>query len=101
MNGGYIMIDCKGLNLLATESQTIDGLYAESEAALATGKPVIANNCEYGEGVPMSPISCFAIAQGGEFCFSASILQIWVASNDSVRIVSLLDNAAKTTTKGK
>lgn len=95
MNGGYAMVDCKKLNLLSQESQTVAGLYSVCANAIKTGKPVIAFNCEYGEGVPLSPIPVFAIEQGGEFCFSASILQIWVASNDSVRIVSLLNNAAK------
>lgn len=97
MNGGYTMIDCKGMNLLAQSAQTISGLYAKSLKALATGKPVIVNNCVYGTGVQMTPIPVFAIIEAGTIIFTASILQIRIASNDSVTIVSLLPtNETKT-----
>lgn len=91
MNGGYAMIDCKKLNLLSQSSQTISGLYNEVKAAVEAGKPMVAYNCEYGVGVPMTPISVMTIHQGDEYCCSASILQIWVKNDDTVRIVSLLD----------
>lgn len=100
MNGGYVMVDCKKMNLLSQSAQTISGIYAASKNAVDSGKPVIAENCEYGEGVPLTPIPVFAIEQGGQICFTASILQIWVASNDSVTIVPLI-NSAKTTKTGK
>ena len=96
MNGGYAMVDCKKLNLLAQSAQTISGIFAACRNAIDSGKPIIACNCEYGEGVPLTPIPVFAIEQGGEFCLSASILQVWVSSEDSVRIVPLI-NSAKTT----
>ena len=99
MNGGYSMVDCKKMNLLAQSSQTISGIFDASKNAIATGKPIIACNCEYGEGVPMTPIAVMAIEQGGEICFSASILQIWVNSSDGVRIVSLLGGESKTETR--
>lgn len=100
MNGGYVMVDCKKLNLLAQSSQTISGIFAACRKAVDSGKPIIACNCEYGEGVALTPIPVFTIEQGGEFCLSASILQVWVASNDAVRIVPLI-NSAKTTKTGK
>lgn len=90
MNGGYAMVDCKGLNLLAQSSQTIDGLYAACEEAYNSGKTILAYNCVYGTGVPVTPITVFAIKESGTFIFTASILQIRVASNDAVTIVSLL-----------
>ena len=90
--GGYIMVDCKGLNLLADDTQNIEGLYDDCEAAIAAGVPVIAYNCEYGEGVPMSPISVFGIIESGTIIFTASILQIRVDEDDDVTIVSLLDD---------
>lgn len=96
MNGGYVMIDCKGLNLLSEASQTIDGLYEKSAEALATGKPIIVNNCEYGDGVPMTPTPVMGIEEEEDgtstIVFTASTLQIRVSSDDSVEIVDLLDN---------
>lgn len=100
MNGGYVMVDCKKMNLLAQSAQTISGIFAACRKAVDSGKPIIAVNCEYGEGVPLTPIPVFAIEQGGQFCLSASILQVWVTSEDSVTIVPLI-NSAKTTKTGK
>jgi hypothetical protein len=90
MIGGYALVDCNGLNLLAQSSQTKTGLFALCEKAVNSGKPIYAVNCVYGTGVKMTPISVMAIKQGDEYCFSASILQIWVKNDDTVRIVSLL-----------
>ena len=98
MNGGYIMVDCKKMNLLAQSAQTVNGIYAAIKNAVDSGKPIIAENCEYGEGVPLTPIPIFAIEQGGQICFTASILQVWVSSNDSVSIVPLVGSAAKSRT---
>ena len=90
MNGGYVMVDCKGMNLLAESTQTISGLFSACTQAIKSGKPILANNCVYGENVPLTPIPVFAIEQGGEYCLSSSILQVWVNTSDSVRVVSLL-----------
>lgn len=84
------MIDCKGMNLLAQSAQTISGLYAKCVKALATGKPVIANNCVYGTGVKATPISVFGFVDDSTIVLTASTLQIRIASTDSVTIVSLL-----------
>lgn len=93
---GYIGVDCKGTNLLAQSAQTKEGLYADSIAAIESGKPIIAVNCEYGEGVPMTPIPVMAIIEANVCIFTASILQIRVAPNDSVTIVPLITPAAST-----
>ena len=90
MNGGYIMVDCKRMNLLAQSSQTISGLYDRSKKAIKTGKPIYANNCEYGENVALTPISVFAIIEDNTIIFTSSILQIRVAPDDSVTITSLI-----------
>lgn len=90
MNGGYIMIDCKGLNLLAQSTQTISGLFERLTEAKKSGKPIILFNVFYGEGVPLTPFPIMMIEQGGEYCGSASILQVWVSSADVVRIVPLI-----------
>ena len=98
MSNGYIMVDCQSINLLASESQTIPGLYARSIEAIDTGKPIIAVNCEYGENVPMSPIAVMAIIEDGTVIFTASIYQIRIASDDTVTIVPLI-NSTKSTKK--
>lgn len=88
--GGYIMVDCKGMNLLAQSSQTIDGLYKKVEEAYKSGKSIMACNCVYGTGVPLTPISVFAIEEDGTYIFTASILQVRVADDDTVTIANLI-----------
>ena len=96
---GYVSVDCTGINLLAGEKQTVSGIFAKSTEAIETGKPIFATGLEYGEGVPMTPVPVMAIEEGGKYCFSASILQIWVDSDDGVEVVNLAPpaNQAKTT----
>lgn len=100
-NNGYAMIDCKGCNLLAQSSQTISGLYAACAAAVKSGKPIIAVNCNYGTGVPMTPINVFGIVEDGVYVFTASILQIRVATGDTVTITPLINSEAKSTRSTK
>lgn len=90
--GGYILIDCGGLNLLSETSQTITGLYAKVKKAHELNKPIYAVNCVYGSGVKMSPIQVFTINESGTMIGTASILQVRVASDDSVTITSLISD---------
>lgn len=99
MNGGYIMIDCGGLNLLAQSAQTITGLYAKITAAFASGKPIYAYNMNYGENVPMSPAQVFGINEAGLYILTTSILQVRVTSADSVTITSLVTDTNSTKSK--
>lgn len=90
MNGGYVLVDCTGINLLSQTSQTVTGIYEKCKNAIKYNKPIFAVNCEYGSGVPMTPIAVMAIEEAGTIIFTASILQIRVSSADAVTIVSLL-----------
>lgn len=47
MNGGYAMVDCKGLDL--GELGTVPGLYANTKAAIESGKPLILSSVVNGE----------------------------------------------------
>ena len=103
MNGGYVTVDCKGLNLLGGSTpQVKSGLYKALKDALASGKEILACNCIYGNGHPCSPISLLVQQESStQIVGTASILQVWVTNEDSVTIVSLLDNVsnAKVSTK--
>lgn len=60
MKGGYIMVDCKGLDLTGGSTpQTITGIWDDAKKALACGKPIVVHNCVYGTGVKVSPVTCF------------------------------------------
>lgn len=90
MIGGYAMVDCTGINLLAQSKKTVSGIYAKCTEAFKSGKPIYACNCEYGTGVPATPIQVMAIIEDGTYIFTNSILQIRVGSDDGVTIVSLI-----------
>lgn len=102
MANGYIMVDCTGINLLAGEKQTVSGIFAKSTEAYESNKPIWAINLQYGSGVKMTPVPVMAIKEGGKYCFSASILQIWIDDEDGVEVVNLAPaNQAKSTRSSK
>lgn len=93
MNGGYIMIDCKGLDLTSREEQTISGLYKDMITAIKTGKPLVAYNCVWGSNndSPMTPIPFFAQNWTDSLVVgTASILNISCTSADKVTVTSLV-----------
>lgn len=96
MKGGYIMIDCGGLNLLSESSQTIAGLYSKVSKAISRNKPVYLYNCKYGAGVSTSPIQAFGYVNSGSYVLTTSIYQITVASTDAVTISDLLPEDTNT-----
>lgn len=88
--GGYIMVDCKGLDLLkGSTPQTITGLYQKCRKAMATGKQVQACNCIWGSGLDVTPIDVLMNMQGDDVVATASTLQIWITSSDVVTIVNM------------
>lgn len=92
MKGGYVLVDCKGLDLTSESTQTISGLYDKLKAAKATGKLIIAENMIWGDDGTISPIHVFAIDMGstyGIYC-TASTLQIRVSPADVVTIVNMI-----------
>ena len=91
MKAGYVLVDCKGLDLLSESTQTISGLYAKLVSAMKTGKMIIAENMVWGDDGVISPVHVFAIDMGstyGIYC-TASTLQIRVSPANVVTIVNM------------
>lgn len=93
-NGGYMMIDCKELDLTKlSESQTIAGLYADCLKAFTYNKPIYAYNCVYGSLGKVSAVPVFAtIPDTDKICLTSSVLQIFITSSDVVTINSMIDD---------
>ena len=92
MNGGYVMVDGKGLDLTANESQTINGLFADLKEAIATGKPIFAYNLVWGanNNAPLTPICFFAQKWNDNLIVcTSSILKIDVTNEDAVTVTDL------------
>lgn len=91
MNGGYVMIDCKGLDLTkGSTEQTISGIYSRLQACMDTGKPIFANNCTWGTDGTVTPIAVMAIQFPGYIIATASTLQIVVTENNVITIRNLV-----------
>lgn len=88
MESGYIMIDCKGFDILSKSAVTIDGLFDRLTEAMKTGKVVIAHNLEC-DGGKTSPCPVFVTKPDARYCCTAGTLQIWVTNEDSVSVVNL------------
>lgn len=101
LKGGYVLVDCKGLDLLGGSTpQTIDGLYAACDIAMKSGKPILACNCIYGEGHACSPVAVMGQRESANsLVFTSSILQIVVTDEDKVTIISLLTSNRTTAKK--
>lgn len=88
MNGGYFMIDCKGMDLLVQSGQTIAGLYDDVSAGLNSGKPIFAYNCMWGTD-KMSPVPVMVNPDPDtdeQFVITSSVLQIRVSDDDAVTV---------------
>lgn len=92
-NGGYCLINCNGLNLLAGSTpQTITGIYAATVTAIQTGKPLIAWGCKWGD-LQVTPVSVFAIDWGDYLIVTASTLQIVITPQNVVTINNMAPTA--------
>lgn len=92
MIGGYILVDCGGLELTSQTKQTIDGIYERVKIAYDTGKPVYATNVLFDEK-PMTPVAVMVNPLPGDediLVCTASTLQIRVDEDDGVTIVNML-----------
>lgn len=91
MNGGYVMIDCTGLDLTkGSTEQTINGLYNKVQTAMKSNKPIYAYNAIWGTGKPITPIQVFVIQFDGYVICTSSTLQIILTSSDVVTINNLV-----------
>lgn len=91
MNGGYINIDCSGLDLTkGSTKQTISGLYQTVKNAFQANKPIFVYNANWGENCIVSPIQVFVIDFGTQFICTSSTLQVIVTNQDKVTIDNLV-----------
>ena len=91
MNGGYFLLDCKGLDLTSDSAQTISGSWNDCVTALKVGKPIIAQNCVYGTGKPVSPVTCFGWQLADdEIVIVGATLHIHVKDNDKCTVVDVV-----------
>ena len=87
---GYIMVDCTGLELNDSTEQTIDGLYDRAKAALATGKPCYACNCEMNGGY-CSPVAVAAWQEDEDTIIATGhVFRVAIDDDDGVTVTNLV-----------
>lgn len=93
MNGGYFLLDCTGLDLTKDTAQSITGCWQKTVDAIAANKPIIAHNCIYGTGVPVSPVTCFGwYIASDEIVIVGATLHIHVKDNDTATVLDVAAN---------
>ena len=90
MNGGYFLLDATGLDLSSSSAQSIAGCWQLAKNAIASKKPIIAHNCIYGSGVPVSPVTCFGWYLGeSEIVIVGATLHIHVKSDNTCTVLDV------------
>ena len=98
-NGGYIMVDCTGLDLNTATKQTISGIFNQVDTAFKSGKPVYAIGATFnisGTGNFTSPINVMINSdENGGYVATASTLQLWIDSDDGVEVHNLIPSTTR------
>lgn len=91
--GGYKMIECKGLDLLAGSAVTYTGLHAELKKALESKKPVIGYGCKFSTA-DASPIPLTLRPGASEAIIAeTNAYSVTVSKQDSATVTSYVPNA--------
>lgn len=89
VNSGYIFVDCTGLNLNSSSEQEISGLYDRALAAIKSGKPAYAVNCNM-SGAPCTPVSVVAWEESGSIIATGHVLRIQIDEDDGTTVTNLV-----------
>lgn len=90
MKGGYILVDCTGIDLTAESAQTVTGIWKKAVTAIASGKPIIAQGCVYGTGKPVSPVTCFGwYISSTEIVVVGATLHIHIKNDDTATVLDV------------
>lgn len=90
MKEGYILVDCGGLELNDSTTQSITGLYKRAQAALASGKLVLACNCLMNDGY-CSPVSVAAWQENSTTIIATGhVFRVTIESDDDVTVTNLV-----------
>ena len=91
MNSGYIMVDCGGLDLTTGSTPvTVSGLWKRAQAAMKSGKPIVAHTLKYGDA-PVTPIPCFGWALSStEVVMVSATIHVHIKSDDKVTTLDVV-----------
>lgn len=89
--GGYVLLDCGGLDLSSSSAQSIPGYWARTVAAIAANKPIVAGNCVYGSGNNVTPVTCFGwYLSTTEIVIAGATLHVHVKSDNTATVLDVV-----------
>lgn len=94
MNGGYVMIDATGVDLLAESSKTVAGIYNKFLKALQSGKPILAYGATY-DTAGSSPIAVNVIPASNALTVYTGVYSIAISNADAVAVTNLTASSTK------
>lgn len=102
MNGGYVMVDATGIDLLAESSKTVAGIYNKFLKALQSGKPIIAYGISYSTAVS-SPIAVNVKPGSNSVTVLTGVYSVAISNANAVVVTDLTASesapSAQTSTK--
>ena len=88
--GGYVLVDCDGLELNDSTTQSIPGIYKRAKEALYSGKPCFACNCLMNNGV-CSPVSVAAWQEDADVIIATGhVFRVTIEFDDDVTVTKLV-----------
>lgn len=91
MKGGYYLLDAGGIDLSSSSPQSITGCWERAKSAMASGKPIVAQNLVYGEGNDLSPVNCFGwYISSTEIVLVSATLHIHVKSDNTATVLDVV-----------
>ncbi len=89
MNGGYILVDCTGLDLSLSTAQEITGIWDKAVDAMKAGKPIVASNCLYGTA-EVSPVTAFGwYISATEIVIVGATLHVHIKNDDTATVLDV------------
>lgn len=87
--GGYILVDATGIELTATDPQSVPGIWAKAVTAVASKKPIVASGCTYATA-PVSPVTGFAwYLHTDEIVFVGATLHVHIKDDDTATVLDV------------
>ena len=88
-NGGYIMVDCTGLDLSLSTAQEIPGIWNKAVKAMAQNKPIIAHGCKYSTAA-VSPVTTFGwYIDTDEIVIVGATLHVHIKDDDTATVLDV------------
>lgn len=89
MNGGYMMVDCTGLDLSLGTAQEIPGIWDKAVKAMKQEKPIIAHGCKYATA-EVTPVTCFGwYIAADEIVIVGATLHVHIKDNDTATVLDV------------